>query len=503
MAQVQYRQYSMTILGVLILSMVCVVVQTQLKHLSFFLDEGIYIYGAQRLLLGQQPYLNWFVFTGPGTFWLFAALFKIFPSSLPTAHALLVFEIALIAGSIYWAVANHTGKLVALAAASSFVALLLSVFSYRLYINHRWDSTCCVAIVIALLLTKNANLLYSVAGVCAGLAVVFTPPAVLVVIALCVGLLVTPERKKGVFFGAGVVMPLTLTATILWWQGALRPMLNSFQWASQHYQRANSVPYGFEATLSQASPELFHALLIAIPAALPFVAFALTCLLFYKRTEISPATKLLLFAGVGSVLSCYPRWAANQLLFTGPIFLCLLVLLVSQLISRKVLQNGSIGLLAASFIAVAMAAGKPFPGSVVRTELGSVRCTARDQPNVEFATATIQPQESLFVYPYQPIWYSLTGGINPTSYDFLQPGMMTLEDEMKVLAQLEAHPPQWIIWHNLPPRTVLAFWPTSNRETLHFARIESFIRTHYAQVRPPDPTVHYAIAIFGRLRTIS
>ena len=493
---------SFAVPGFLILGL-AIVAYDQSNHLGLFLDEGIYLFGAQRLLSGQRPYLDWFVFTGPGTFWLFAALFKVFHTSLLVAHSLLTIEIALIAGSVYWAIANQIGKLAALAASVSFVAILLSIFSYRLYINHRWDSTCCVAIAISVLLTNDSNLLSLIAGVCGGLAVVFTPPAALVVIALVVGLLVTPERKKALFFGAGALVPLTLTATILWWQGALGPMMSSFQWASQHYQRANSVPYGFEAMLSQAGSEPFHNLIIAIPAALPVVAFALICLLLYQRMEISPTTKLLLLASVGSVLSCYPRWAANQLLFTVPVLLCLLALLVSKLVSGQALRNGSIGLLAFSLVAVVMAVGKPSPATVVKTELGSVLCTARDQPNIEFATATVQPQESLFVYPYQPIWYSVTGGVNPTSYDFLQPGMMTLADEGKVLAQLEAHPPQWVIWHNLSPRTVLAFWPNSNRETLHFARIEFYIRTHYAQVRPPDPGVHYAIAIFGRLRTNS
>jgi hypothetical protein len=79
--------------------------------------------------------------------------------------------------------------------------------------------------------------------------------------------------------------------------------------------------------------------------------------------------------------------------------------------------------------------------------------------------------------------------------------MMTLEDESQALEQLTAHPPQWLIWHNLPPRTVLAFWPHSNPATLHFSRLEQFIRSRYSQVRPPDPTFRYAIAIFRRVES--
>ena len=139
------------------------------------------------------------------------------------------------------------------------------------------------------------------------------------------------------------------------------------------------------------------------------------------------------------------------------------------------------------------------PTVPVSTQLGEVLCRPQDERSVEFATAAVQPGESLFVFPYQPIWYSLTGGRNPTYYDFLQPGMMTAEDESKALRELKANPPQWVIWHNLPVKAILAIWPNSNPGTFKFLRIEEFIRTNYRQVRPPDPTARYSVAVFGRV----
>ena len=76
---------------------------------------------------------------------------------------------------------------------------------------------------------------------------------------------------------------------------------------------------------------------------------------------------------------------------------------------------------------------------------------------------------------------------------------MTLDDETQVLQQLTASPPDWVIWHNLLPRTVLAIWPHSDPATLHFQRIEHFIRTRYSQVQPPERGYRYAIAIFHRI----
>ena len=157
-------------------------------------------------------------------------------------------------------------------------------------------------------------------------------------------------------------------------------------------------------------------------------------------------------------------------------------------------------LLATSGIGVVfMVMGQPQTTTAVDTQLGTVQCRGRDGRNVQFATSIVNPGDTLFVYPYQPIWYSLTGGVNPTRFDFLQPGMMTLENETEELKELEAKPPQWVIWHNLPARTVLAIWPHSDPATLRFQHIEHFIRTRYSQVQPADRSFRYAIAIFHRI----
>ena len=90
-------------------------------------------------------------------------------------------------------------------------------------------------------------------------------------------------------------------------------------------------------------------------------------------------------------------------------------------------------------------------------------------------------------------------GDQPTRLDFLQPGMMTADDEIERLRELKANPPEWVIWHNLPPRTVLAIWPHSDLANLRFAHIEQFIKSNYSQAQPPDRSVRYGIAVFHRI----
>ena len=471
-------------------------------QLNLYLDEGIYLHGAQRILEGQNLYKDWLGFTGPGTDWIFAAVFGLFGNSLFVAHVVLDLEIGSIAAAVYWLIEAGAGWLPALATSSSFVALL-TVFPFRMFVNHRWHSLC-LALLSMVLLAKGPKPKHLIcSGLLMGCAVVVTPPTVFISLATAAYLLVSANRKSVYLFGLGFAAAVISAAGFLLAQHSFSPMLQSFQWATAHYQRANSVPYGFEpeymSSQSGGSGSLSERLLLAIPAVLPFLALLLFLLSAWRRASVTPRVKWLLATGVGAVLSCYPRWSADQLLFTAPLFISALFLMGSALLPSQRVRAVALCQLGICSVVIFFTVAARRPAVPVSTQLGEVLCRPQDQRSIEFATAAVQPGESLFVFPYQPIWYSLTGGRNPTYYDFLQPGMMTAEDESRALRELNANPPQWVIWHNLPAKAILAIWPNSNPSTLKFPRIEAFIRKNYRQVRLPDPNAHYSIAIFGRL----
>lgn len=469
---------------------------------NLFLDEGIYLHGAERVMQGQSLYRNWLGFVGPGTDWLYAAVLSTFGNSLGAAHGFLALEVGLIAASVYLIVATaQTTWLYSLAASVSFTALL-TVFPHRVYVNHRWDSLGFASLSVATLFYKRTPALAFTAGLMSAFAVLATPSTALIAFVTAAYLILLREHKNALLFVLGLAAPLVTVAAVLASQHALTPMLDSFRWASAHYSAANSVSYCYEPESTSAqtgqTESLPRRLLIAIPSALPFVAAVLFYLMKRRRVSVSLDLYWLLAVGVAAVLACYPRWAANQLLFASPFFIAALFLLSLKLLPPKQVRPVGIGLTALFGAILFVTVTTIRPAAPVRTQLGEVLCNPSDRPSIEFAIAAVQPGESLFVFPYQPIWYSLTGGVNPTYYDFLQPGMMTAEDEARCLRELEARPPDWVIWHNLPAKTVLAIWPHSNPATLRFTRIEQFIRTHYRQVRPPDPHARYSIAVFGR-----
>ena len=61
-----------------------------------------------------------------------------------------------------------------------------------------------------------------------------------------------------------------------------------------------------------------------------------------------------------------------------------------------------------------------------------------------------EENDPILALPLNPIFYFLTGRVNPTSYDWVLPGMLDQEDEGEVIRQLEANPPKVIIFVNIP-----------------------------------------------------
>src|SRR5262245_40169703 len=64
-------------------------------------DEGLRLYGADRVLNGETPYSDFFAYYGPGEFYFLALLFKVFGVQIIVARLAAVFLIALAAVSVF------------------------------------------------------------------------------------------------------------------------------------------------------------------------------------------------------------------------------------------------------------------------------------------------------------------------------------------------------------------------------------------------------------------
>jgi hypothetical protein len=268
-------------------------------------------------------------------------------------------------------------------------------------------------------------------------------------------------------------------------------MFDRLLWASSQYRRANSIPFGFMPgafeRLASASNwtdriERVAALLPGLfPAVLIVVSLALGCAEIWRRKWTGPLALLTILAGA-TVLTAYPRWEVSQLIYVTPLCYAILAVWTSDRLTLKsrLLLHGCA--LAASFFCLAYTALKVDEFTIFQTRAGTLRHLESEAAAVEKLEKRIPPGESLFIFPYFPIMGYLLDVRNPVSYEYLQPGMMSANDEAAVLKQLEAAPPRFVLRQWLPEDQILRAWPNSDRSHLKFPSIEDFINRRYSVV---------------------
>jgi hypothetical protein len=99
---------------------------TTADRLTMSADEGIFLCSGLSVLHGAVPYRDFFVITGPGMFWIRAAIFRLTGVTLRHAHLLISLDVGTIIGMTYWLAAGLTRRRVALGCAVLCGAIFLS-----------------------------------------------------------------------------------------------------------------------------------------------------------------------------------------------------------------------------------------------------------------------------------------------------------------------------------------------------------------------------------------
>lgn len=449
------------------------------------LDEGIYLEGATRILAGQVPYRDFFVLTGPGNFLLTATLFQVLGVTLSTARLLSIAELTAITVCLYFITARFTARPFSVVVSLAYLGLLASNID-TLVVNHRLDSAAFAAIAVTFALYDFPL----AAGVAVAIAAWSTPPMLILVIPLAAFL--RPHWRR---FFTGIA---ALSAPILAWltaTGALFPMIHHLLWSGANYAAANRSTYGaitggWAALFSDATSSellvrsIFIGYCLLLPAILPILVFTAALFKSYNSKE----QIFLVAATAAMLLSSYPRPNITNLRYLLPLSFALAAILLYRFRYWKI-PTGIISFLTA--ILLLYGATNITKGELIATPRGPVRFPQETASSIKTLLQHVRPGDTLFVFPYDPITTFLTGAVNPTRYAFLQPGMMTSQDEAAALADLQARPPQWIVYSNIPPQAYLRIWPTSDPTRLRMTTIESYISNTYTQTTATlDPTRH-------------
>jgi hypothetical protein len=463
-----------------------------LHRLVFTLDEGIYLEGAARLLHGQVPYRDFFVLTGPASFWLCSLWFRIAGVGLAAARATVVFDLALLTAAVYRISRRRAG--VPASGLASFCFLSFAAADpAAVTVNHRWDGIACavVAVIFALrFLDRRRARDAAFAGAAAALAAWFTPSLALAGVVLGAFFSLRRELRPAVtwFFGGFAAV---CAAWVGWLanQGAWPAFLRHMAWSASNYSGANRVWYGavnggYAALFADCpAPELpVRALVVAclaLPALLPL--WTTSGLLWrIRRDDVSAVeTVLLLSCQAALVAASYPRWDLSHLLQVSSISYALTAWLLAGFRHRAPARiPGWAGACFAAFFLTATVLSR-LDLVPVRTRAGNLLAARADLALVRAVEAGTTAGEPIFVYPYMPLIYLLSGGRNPTAYSFLQPGMMTEADEKAALAALERDRPARIVYSDIPAKSYLWLFPSSDPSRLRMAALEDFIERRY------------------------
>ncbi len=445
-------------------------------------DEGIFLDGARRILDGQAPYRDFFILMGPGSFWLQAAMLKLFGMTLAASRISVILDFSIIAASVYWLVAQRSNRPLGIFVAALCI-LLETADPVVMLPNHRWDSAALAVLSVAILASEAKGWTLYLAGACAGYAALETQTVAIVGLASGVYLLIQ-DRQRFLKFAAGVAGMTTLAVCILAAQGALGPMLRQMLWTGTNYSQANFVSYfgifGEYARLldgAEGSEWIARGVVvlgIATPALLPILAVA--CVWSGRNAAGWGA---LCIGAVAMLATAWPRFDTTHLAYVAPLFYAVAAIGIASVPKRWITIPAFLAasLLVAVFtLNYVMTASK---GEDFASKVGRVRASGDDAALLQTLDRDIPRGSDLFVYPYLPVAYFVTLSRNPTRYSYLQPGMMSDEDEATALAELQAAPPEHVLYYDLSNKLILRLWPHSDPSRLRMQRIEDYLARNY------------------------
>ena len=246
-------------------------------------DEGIILDAAQRMVRGQRPYIDFFGYMSPGSYWLQALVFQIGGIALWTGRLIVIADLALQSALVFWLADRLATRKTAIAAFLAFTGFQIAEPAF-LTAAHRWDSATFALAALALAvwaLDHGARWSWCAVGALFAMAAWCTPSVALVGVVTALWLLLSRERRThllGLALGAAAVFVAGIA--VLAATGSLGGFLDQMLWLSHNYTAVNVMPYGsiiggYGALLEDTDGALELAIrvilvmCVALPAILP------------------------------------------------------------------------------------------------------------------------------------------------------------------------------------------------------------------------------------------
>src|SRR5258706_6169214 len=217
-------------------------------------DEGILLQGAVRILRGEIPYRDFFSFYTPGSYYIYAVVFRLFGTSFSSARDLLMVYAAVLSLITYLLARRAFSRAIALVAAVSITLVFMPAY---VAVLHNWDSTFTAMLALyfgVLFLEQQRPTLAFVSGLFTGATLMIeqSKGAGLLLGCMLAGLALfrgsrSDRKRYFVCILVGTSLPCIAVVTYFAAHHALSQLLTGWCWAFYHESRANLTPYGQQA----------------------------------------------------------------------------------------------------------------------------------------------------------------------------------------------------------------------------------------------------------------
>ena len=498
-----------TIPAAIFLSVAAVLLAMHGQRMVMTNDEGIVLESAQRIAAGGRIYVDFFGYMSPGSYWLQALVFKLLGVALWTGRLIVILDFALQCALVYWLAARLSSWRAAMAVTLTFAGFQVADPAF-LTSTHRWDSATfalaglCLAVSAVSSTGDDRRWKWILSGAALAAAAWCTPSVALVAVVVILWLAASRDRRGNLLplLGGAAAIGLAGIAALMY-TGSLGAFLEQMAWLRQNYSGVNVLPYGSiiggYGALLKGSPGILETIVrliliacVALPAILPPLAILLGGVALWRSRETGEHREILLVllpAAAALVISAFPRADMMHLAFVAALpYVLVAVALASLLPARAASWLSIVWILLATIFASNYVRGWR-DSSPVASPAGTLQVAADQAQSVQRLMQQVHPGDSLFVYPYMPMQYVLTQARNPTRYSYLMPGMMTHSQEIEALGELEARPPEWLMYMALSREEVLRVFPNGADRAWRFVELESWMQQNYRPVEGPAVSV--------------
>jgi len=447
------------------------------------IDEGIALYGAKRIILGQILYKDFFDIVTPGTDYLLAGVFKIFGTTLKAARITTIVANALNVAMLY-SISNSFTKNKKLALIPSVLLMMIYITDVDYYaVSHHWFAITTVIFTLLLSIkSEEGKLSWVFPGIGTFLVFIFMQSDGFIVygmlvIFLLVKIFLNKDKQRYIlhdfiYYSLGFWIPIVVLCLLFYANGGLKDfMYDVFIWPINHYKTTNDISY-FTVPFNNQLLQIYGYSFIEkitlpiiwyFPLLLLFLSITFVIIEYSKNRTIDYHLILLLLILSSLFISELFNPEILRIVVYGPLILIMILTLWGR---DKTLFHSFFKAISIFYLI----GGLTFTWYTCRTEFKNANFVGKHSLTVKSAAGDIlvannspgmisniltllnalnwEFPENTFIFYWSPIIYFMSGTNNPTILNTYVPLYNTRAQVDKVIQQLESSKPPLIIMDN-------------------------------------------------------